>query len=88
MQQWESTTEKPQPIKIQSTSDKRLTVPTDRPITQFLSLQLWLTDQCGRKGRKSIKARETGLCCEIISPRNVREATPMKSHQHGCLNKT
>jgi hypothetical protein len=25
---------------------------------------------------------------QIMPPRNVREATPLKSHQHGCLNKT
>lgn len=26
--------------------------------------------------------------CEIVSPRNSREATPMRSHQHGCQNMT
>lgn len=26
--------------------------------------------------------------CEIFSPRNVRETTPEKSRQHGCLKKT
>ena len=31
---------------------------------------------------------EHNICCEIVSPRNVREATPMMFYQHSYLNKT
>lgn len=28
------------------------------------------------------------VCCETVTPTKVRETESMKSHQHGCLNKT
>ena len=33
-----------------------------------------------KRGRKIVKAREQDVCCKIMSPRNVKEAIPMKSH--------
>ena len=36
-----------------------------------------------RRGGKILRKHEGG--CEIMSPRNVREATPMKSQQPGLL---
>jgi hypothetical protein len=43
---------------------------------------------CDGRSGETVKQNEQGVCCEILSPRNVREASPVKSHQHGCLNKT
>lgn len=34
------------------------------------------------------KAEGWGFGCEIVPPRNVKEATPIKSQQYGCYNKT
>lgn len=31
--------------------------------------------------------KQTKVCCESVSFRNVREAISMMSYQHGCLNK-
>lgn len=31
---------------------------------------------------------KTDYCFEIVSPRIVRKATPIKSHQHTCQNMT
>ena len=40
-----------------------------------------------REAERAQEPEEQKVCSEIVSPRNFREATPMKSHQHGCLNK-
>lgn len=29
-------------------------------------------------------AEKQEVCCDIVFPRNDREATPIKSHQYGC----
>lgn len=47
-----------------------------------------LRDHCRRVLGKIVEQEEQEVCCKTVSPRNVKEATPMKSHQHGCLNKT
>lgn len=47
-----------------------------------------LGDHSGRRGGKTVRTRGTRTCCQVSSPRNVREATPRKSHPHGSLNKT
>lgn len=39
----------------------------------------------GQKDCRSQKNRKSAL---RLSPRNIRETTPMTSHQHGCLSKT
>ena len=33
------------------------------------------------------EAKKQKVCCEIMSPKSIRQATPMKYHQYGCLNK-
>lgn len=42
---------------------------------------LKLRDHCG-KGTRNISARRSGNLCLLV----VSEATPIKSHQHYCLN--
>lgn len=32
------------------------------------------------------KPVEQGVCPKVVSPRHIREATPVKSYQHGGLN--
>lgn len=38
--------------------------------------------------RNIVRVRGVEVCCEIVSPRTVSEAPPLKPHQHGCLNVT
>ena len=47
-----------------------------------------LGDHCGRREEEIIRVKEQEICYETVSPKNVREATPVKSHQHGCLSRT
>lgn len=62
-------------------------VPTDTSLKQLLRLKL--RDHCKEVGAGHCKRqRNRKLCCEIVSSGNVREVTSLKSHQHGCLNKT
>lgn len=46
---------------------------------------LRLRKHCGRGNRKIARARESGVFCDTVSPRNVR-AMPIKSHQHDFPN--
>jgi hypothetical protein len=41
-----------------------------------------------RKQVKHGKNPEQVITCNYLSLRNIREAKPMTSHQHGFLNKT
>lgn len=48
------------------------------------------TDQ-GHRGRgdeRLEEPEEQEVCCETVTPTNVRETESMKSHQHGCQNMT
>lgn len=45
-----------------------------------------------RRGGRKIRSQRMdggwrGVYCETVSPRNVRRAIFVKSHQHSCLNK-
>lgn len=40
------------------------------------------------EGVKRLKPKEQEVHYEVVFPRQLREAAPGKSHQHGCLNKT
>ena len=64
----------PQPIRIQSSRAQSQWAPALR-----------LRECCGRGDRKILKARESRLCCEIVSPINVRNCTH-KISGYNCLN--
>lgn len=41
-----------------------------------------------RESMKIIRVGGTGVCCEIVSPKNDSEASPMLWRHYGCLNRT
>lgn len=53
---------------------------------QFVCLKF--ENHCRRASRMIIKSRGTKNCCELVFPRNVKETTPLKYHQYGCLKIT
>jgi hypothetical protein len=53
--------------------------------TQSQRLHLYTTPV--PKSQGSLWKRGPKVCCESVSPRNVRQATPIMSHQNGCLEK-
>ena len=65
-------------IKIQNCG---IPSPAENLIAQFL--YLWLRDYYCRKLSKDLE-----ICCGIVSSRNVREATLMKTHPHFQLHMT
>lgn len=50
-------------------------ISTDKLTTQFLQFRLRVYSR--RRDGKGIKARKQEVCCEIVTPRNVREDTPI-----------
>lgn len=46
---------------------------------------LRLRDHCRRESCKTVRDGKREFAASV-SPRNIRKATPMKSHQHCCLN--
>jgi hypothetical protein len=48
-------------------------IPTNASIIQLLYIRL--RDRPARGSRKIVKAREQGVCCEIVGFRNVRSHT-------------
>ena len=61
--------------------------PSSNRHIQNTTFALRLSDHCGTGGRKSVRSqgiRSLPINCLL----EISEATPMKSHQHGCRNMT
>ena len=75
---------KPQPFKIQETNGHGV------PSLNWHAHSTTPAPKARRsqKRKGDWETRDQEVMSQIMPPRNVREATPLKSHQHGCLNKT